>query len=70
LTEEIENLDEAEKAVLNESIGQLVSDTPMTTVAAGRFKKLITKAGPAAAGMLREVLVTVMTDAAKRQIWG
>ena len=70
LTEELEILDDDEKETLNESIKNLVSDTPMTTVSVGRFKKLMKKVGPAMAGMFRDILVSVITETAKSQIWG
>lgn len=68
LVEETESLDQAEKQKLSESLADLVADTPMTPVAATRFKRLMQKIGPAAAKAFQEVLVSVMTEAAKRQV--
>ena len=54
---------------LKESLGDLVKDTPKTTVAATRFKKIMSKAGKSAGDGFRKILIDVITEAAKKIIW-
>lgn len=70
LVEEAEDLDDDERAVLSGTFEDLVGDTPRTPVAVNRFKKLATKAGAPTASALKDVLVGVVTEGAKRAIWG
>jgi hypothetical protein len=58
-----------EREILAKSLDDLVRDTPRTGLATMRFKKLAAKAGSAAASGLKDILVSVVTDAAKKQIW-
>jgi hypothetical protein len=69
LAAEIEELDETERAVLTASLDDLVRDTPQTSLAAVRFKKLAAKAGKTAAEGLKAILVDVVSEAAKKFIW-
>lgn len=70
LAEEADELTEAERVVLVGTLDNLLADTPMTAVAVGRFKKLTTKAGEVTASALRDVLVDIVSEGAKRSIWG
>lgn len=70
LSDELDNLSEDEKENLKKSLDDIIRDTPQTTVAAARFKKLVAKAGRTAADGFREILVDVAGEAAKRAIWG
>lgn len=69
IVEEDESLSEDERARLAESLDDLVTDNPRTEVSANRFKKLIAKAGPETAEGLKSVLISVVTEAAKKAIW-
>ena len=51
-------------------LDDLLHDSPMTQVAASRFKRLLSKAGHGAAESFRELLVDVVSEAAKKAIWG
>ncbi len=59
-----------EREALKKSLDDIVRDTPQTPVAATRFKKLVAKAGKVAADGLRDILVDIASEAAKKAIWG
>ena len=69
LSDELENLSSEERETLKKSLDDIVRDTPQTTVAANRFKKLVAKAGKVAADGFRDILVDVLSEAAKKIIW-
>ncbi len=61
-------LSDQEKKALKKSIVDVVENTPQATVAASRFKQLVTKGGQWAADGFREILVGVISDVAKKQM--
>lgn len=69
LVVEQDGLTPEEQEQLAKSLDDLVRDTPRTTVAATRFKKLVGKAGAGAAGGFKDILVSVVVEAAKKIIW-
>lgn len=69
LAQELDELTDAEKILLQASIDDLVADTPRTNVALVRFKKLMPKLGRQAAEGLKNILVNVVTEAVKKQAW-
>jgi len=69
LADELEALDAQEKALMKETVEDLVSDGPTTQLAATRFKRLLAKAGPAAAQAFKNVLVEVVSETAKKIVW-
>jgi hypothetical protein len=69
LADELENLTQEEKDILKKSLDDLVRDSPKTTVAATRFKKLVRKAGGEATGSFKQILIGVVTEAAKKLLW-
>jgi len=66
LSDELDALTPEEKQQLRNSIDDLVVDTPRTTMAATRFKKLASKAGKGAVEAFKSVLVGVLSEAAKK----
>ena len=70
LAAELENLKPEERKALAGTLEDLVADTPRSSVAALRFKKLATKAGREAGQALRNILHGVATDAVRGMIWG
>lgn len=66
LADEVEGIDDAEREKAKGSFMALTSDTPQTTVAATRVRKLIAKAGPIIGGGIRDIVVSIATDAAKK----
>jgi hypothetical protein len=69
LAEETEGLDDEERQMLKASLDDLVRDTPSTPLAATRFKRLATKAGKGAADAFKEILIGVLSEAARKVIW-
>ncbi|MCK6463163.1 MAG: DUF2321 domain-containing protein [Candidatus Pacebacteria bacterium] len=69
LAQEIENISDEDRIVLQKSIDELVKDSPSTPVAATRFKKIMVKVGQTTAGMFREILVDVLSEAAKKALF-
>ena len=69
LSDELENLTPDERDLLKKSLDDIVRDTPQTTVSALRFKKIATKAGLIAASALKDILVDIASEAAKKVIW-
>ncbi len=68
LADQQENLSGEEKTELKTSIDEMMSDTAVTPVAAGKFKALIQKMGPQAAEMLKSVVLTIATAEAKKHL--
>jgi len=69
LAGEMEKLDTSEREALSKSLDDLVRETPQTQVAVTRFKKLMTKAGSVAAESFRKILVDVLAETIKKQLW-
>jgi hypothetical protein len=70
LAEELDDLTPDERDKLKGTLDDLVADTPRTALAATRFKKLTAKAGSAIAEGFRQILVDVVSESAKKMIWG
>ncbi|MBA7708170.1 hypothetical protein ES703_117062 [subsurface metagenome] len=68
LSDELANLSLEERSMLKKSLDDIIRDTPQTTVAANRFKKLVAKAGKVAADGFRDILVDVLSETAKKII--
>lgn len=69
LADEIDDLKPAEKEQLKQSIDELVKDTPRTSLAATRFKKLAAKGGKIAVDGFKEILIGVISESAKKMLW-
>ena len=52
-----------------ESVEHIVRDTPRTPLAATRVKRLLTKVGEQTATAVRDILVDIASEAAKKVIW-
>lgn len=70
LANEISGISEEERNALNQSLDELVKDTPKTEVAVIEFKKIVSKAGKETANALRQILLDIVSEAVKRAIWG
>ncbi len=66
LADEIDDIDDAERERAKGSFVDLVSDNPQTTVAAARVSKLISNAGPVVGSAIKEIAISIATDAAKK----
>jgi hypothetical protein len=69
LAQELDGLSDADKLLLQSSIDDLVTDTPKTNVAVIRFKKLMPKVGRQAADGFKNILISVLSEAVKKQLW-
>lgn len=63
-------LDDAELTQLRTDLSELTKDGPKTQVASLRFKKAMAKVGGTVAQGVRDVIVDVLSEAAKKAIWG
>jgi hypothetical protein len=70
LAADLDTLSEEERETLQGTLSDLLADTSMTKVSAGRFKRLMVKAGGGAIDTFHDLLVDVMSEAAKKAIWG
>jgi hypothetical protein len=70
LADEIEGLSQEEREQLTTSLDDLVRDTPMTEVAAMRFKRLMAKAKGEGVALLRASVPAMAPEAAKTAIFG
>jgi hypothetical protein len=67
-TDELDALDSQEKSALKAAVPDLVSDTARTPLAISRVQTLFAKIGKPAAQTLSQILVSVLTEEAKRQL--
>jgi hypothetical protein len=67
----IETLDieEEQRGELKRNLEAISTENPRTQVAAVKVNRLIGKAGKEAAGMLRDVLLDLVSETAKKVIW-
>lgn len=70
LTDLLEGLSPKEREMLKKSFDDIVRDTPQTPVAATQFKRLAAKVGKTAAKQLRELVVDIASETAKKIILG
>ncbi|MBX9865018.1 MAG: DUF2321 domain-containing protein [Hyphomicrobium sp.] len=68
LTDEIEGLNETERIKAGESLVEITKDTAQTEVAIVRIKKLLAKAGPVIGDGLKQIILSIATEAAKKQM--
>ena len=68
LTDEVDGLTTEQKELLKKSLGDLVRDTPRTSMAVVQFKKFMGKVGSAAAKAFQKILIEIATDAVKKQL--
>jgi hypothetical protein len=65
-----DELNDAEKATLTADLPDLVSDTPKTQAAATRLKRLLAKLGGWAKSTLQDMFRDLLSEAAKKVIFG
>jgi hypothetical protein len=66
--DEIGELDSQDKAGLKAAVPDLVSNNARTPLAISRMQKLFAKIGKPAAQTLSQILVSVLTEEAKKQL--
>ncbi len=69
LAAELEGLSDDDREVLTSSIGDLVRETPRTQVAIIRFKKLMVKVGKGGADAFKDILVNIVSEVIRKQIF-
>jgi hypothetical protein len=62
-------LTQTERNQLEECLDHLICDTPQATVATKGFKMLVAKAGKTVADGFRDLLVEIVSESVKKQIW-
>lgn len=67
-TDALDQLSDEEKTSLKGTFKDLASDSVRTPVAATRFRRFIEKISPDAARGLLQIIVSLATDEAKRQL--
>lgn len=70
LADALEQLTPQERAVLKAAILEVTCDGRSSTVAIGRMKRLLGKAGEAAAQSLQSILTDIVTEAVGKALWG
>jgi hypothetical protein len=70
LANEEGNFSAEEREEFQASLNDIVKQVPGTPIAVGRIKKLIAKSGQVVSNGLRDILVDVLSEAVKKQIWG
>ncbi|ANK85648.1 MULTISPECIES: DUF2321 domain-containing protein [Rhizobium] len=68
LADEIVEIDRADLDRAKAALIALTSDTPQTAVAVVRVKKMLEKAGPIIGGGIKDILVGIVTEAAKKAL--
>ncbi len=68
LADLLEDLSQEEREILKKSFDDIILDIPQTTVAATQFKRLVAKVGKIAAEQLRELVVDIASETAKKII--
>ena len=63
-------MEEAEKAKLQETVNDLVRETPRTELAAGRFRRIFDKIKPEHKEMVKNMALKVICESAKKLIFG
>lgn len=63
------DLSSEDKEMLTKSIDDIVNDSLRTTLGATRFKKIMAKVGKEGASALKNILVDIVSEAAKKTIW-
>ncbi|MBW2145946.1 MAG: DUF2321 domain-containing protein [Deltaproteobacteria bacterium] len=69
IARELEGLTDEEKETLIQSLDDIVKDTPKTTIACLRLKKLFDKAGKGTDEMFREILRDFISTTARKLLW-
>jgi hypothetical protein len=70
LADEFDELSSEEREKLKGSLDELVIDSPRTELAVARFKKIMAKLGKGSVEMMKQITIELVTEAAKKKIWG
>ena len=67
-TDNLDQLSAEEKRTLKRTFDDLTSDTARTLPAANRFKQFVAKIGPVAGDTLKQILVSVVSETARKSM--
>lgn len=70
LADELDILSKEEQQQLKDTFPDLTKNTPKTVVAETRFRKLMKKAGGEAYEGMKSILIDVLSEAAKKSVFG
>jgi len=70
LIEAADKLTDNELTQFKNDLNELTKDSPRVQVASLRFKKVMSKVGGSIAGGVKEIIVDVLSEAAKKSLWG
>ncbi|BCK86523.1 hypothetical protein MIZ01_0285 [Sideroxyarcus emersonii] len=70
LVKEGGRLTEGELSEFKDDLNEMTKGSPRVQAASARFKKVMSKVGTSVAGGVREIVVDVLSEAAKKAIWG
>lgn len=70
LAEEFDGLSTDDRNLLKQSLDDLHHDGPQTQVAAARFKKIMSKVGKESYSAMKEIIVGVLSEAARKSVFG
>lgn len=70
LADEFDDLSPDDREKLKQSLDDLYRDSPQTEVAAIRFKKIMAKVGKESYSAMKEIIVGVLSEAARKSIFG
>ncbi|MDI3312551.1 MAG: DUF2321 domain-containing protein [Thermoanaerobacterium sp.] len=70
LIAEDESLSIQDKEILNQSLPDIISETPRTQLAAARFKKIASKALTITSEGLKQILIEIVSETTKKMLWG
>lgn len=70
LIAEDENLSPQDKETLNQSLPDIISETPRTQLAAAKFKKIVNKAATITAEGLKQIFIEIISESTKKMLWG
>jgi hypothetical protein len=69
IARELDSLSTEEKTSLEKSIDDLLNESPETNLAVTRIKKIMPKIGKEAGNMLKDLLVDIASEAARKMLW-
>ena len=70
LADELEGLNDEEIEKLKESIDDLVTESPKTELAIGRFKRIMKKVGSEGYDIMKSVLINVVSEGVRKSLFG
>lgn len=69
LASDDESLTNEEAAEFEKNLSEITRETPQATASAGRIKKLLGKMTATTASAIREIIVDVASESAKKMLW-